>query len=723
MKKLFVSILALAAFAACQSNFNEVDYNTPEFGGVVNVGGSHTIYAEVGVGEETKATYGDDLSALWEEGDQIALLQEHADYGKTFGVENKIGIKNGAGTSFASFSGDISVDSTDPRVYHIAYPASAASYTVSMSQSVVVTKYDSNVDWEVSGNMGQSTGYATCTYNSTVNVTVPTSQSGKWEPYMYASTSEAVASNAIGAKTLTTLTGAIAIRAVKPDGVTPLQLKAVAVSATKPIAGAFSGSAQSVGDTQTVTGAKTEGTYNSSNREAEALANLTSALQSYEATTTSVTKALSLSFVGEEYTVKADDTTWVAADENGVYTYHLNVAPFEGADLTITATAVDGSTLVRTISGQSLAAAHRKGYNFKWETAAFGYEAIHTWYDNYQNSPFTLASNTIHVGGVKVTGSVTEQNVTAIGVRIYNEADESLYTEVVESNKLSFATNVSGIPSGRYIVKVFADIVVNGVATTKEFSETKIVTAIPEIAEDYSYIRSSYSYNGGVNLDNSVGGGDLRVKTVLNDSYLAANLVQSYTFYYNGNSVNPTLGQEHNIPLGYQQWGQYDCYVKLVLGNGYVIEGQKHAAHVTGIPFTMTTSSNADGWSISGPSDWNKNGGFRMGYGVEHASTAATSATKGFYMPANTLVKMYVRGKVETTANSSNTFSAKVSGGTVAEAKAESSSWIKGATTEFELKDKVGTITNADPTISLRNASATSSRATYIYEMKLEYHY
>ena len=97
MKKLFVSILALAAFAACQSNFNDVDYDTPEFGGVGNVGGSHTIYAEVGVGEETKATYGDDLSALWEEGDQIALLQEHADYGKTFSATNKIGITNGVG--------------------------------------------------------------------------------------------------------------------------------------------------------------------------------------------------------------------------------------------------------------------------------------------------------------------------------------------------------------------------------------------------------------------------------------------------------------------------------------------------------------------------------------------------------------------------------------------------------------------------------------------------
>ena len=137
----------------------------------------------------------------------------------------------------------------------------------------------------------------------------------------------------------------------------------------------------------------------------------------------------------------------------------------------------------------------------------------------------------------------------------------------------------------------------------------------------------------------------------------------------------------------------------------------------------MNVTSNDGSWSEDGKTTWNNGGGVRLGYGLGGTQTGPTTLTKGFKMPANTSVKMYVRGKVETTANSSNTFSAKVSGGTVAEAKAASSSWTKGATTNFELKDKVGTMTNADPTISLRNASATASRATYIYEMKLEYNY
>ena len=134
MKKLFISILALAAFAACQSDFNDVNLDAPQ-GGNANVGGSHTIYAEVGVGEEdTKATYGEGLVATWEENDQIALLQEHANYGATFSVVNRLNIKDGWGTSKALFNGDISVDATEPRVYHIAYPASAVSFSTSMSR-------------------------------------------------------------------------------------------------------------------------------------------------------------------------------------------------------------------------------------------------------------------------------------------------------------------------------------------------------------------------------------------------------------------------------------------------------------------------------------------------------------------------------------------------------------------------------------------------------------
>ena len=133
MKKLFVSILALAAFAACQSDFNDVNFDAPQ-GGIVVSQGEHTIYAEVGVGEEdTKATYGDGLKATWEDNDQLALLQEHADYGTTFSKVNKLNIKEGWGTNKALFNGDISVDATAPRVYHIAYPASAVSFSTNLS--------------------------------------------------------------------------------------------------------------------------------------------------------------------------------------------------------------------------------------------------------------------------------------------------------------------------------------------------------------------------------------------------------------------------------------------------------------------------------------------------------------------------------------------------------------------------------------------------------------
>ena len=244
MKKLFVSILALAAFAACQSDFNnDVNFDAPQGGSNVNVGGSHTIYAEVGVGEETKATYGEGLKATWEESDQLALLQEHADYGKTFSVVNKLDIKDGWGTSKAAFNGDISVDATAPRVYHIAYPASAVKFNVSMSQTPVVTSENYSQTTPGIGKYS-ATGYATCTYNSNMTITLPAEQNGKWEPYMYASTSEAVSSNAIGAKTLTTLNGAIAIRAFEPDGVTPKQLKSITItSSDAAIAGTFSGSA------------------------------------------------------------------------------------------------------------------------------------------------------------------------------------------------------------------------------------------------------------------------------------------------------------------------------------------------------------------------------------------------------------------------------------------------------------------------------------------------
>ncbi len=619
MKKLFVSILALAAFAACQSNFNDVDYDTPEFGGVENVGGSHTIYAEVGVGEETKATYGDDLSALWEEGDQIALLQEHADYGKTFSATNKIGIKNGVGTNYASFSGDISVDSTDPRIYHIVYPGSAASFNVTMSQSVEGVSYTNH---QAGMNNWSATGYAKCTYNSTVNVVVPTSQSGKWEPYLYASTDEAVKSEAIGAKTLNTLTGAIAIRAYEPDGVTPKQLKSIAVTATKPIAGVFAGTATSVGNTVTITGEKSGlqvGGLEQFEKETKgkALANLTSALQGYEATTTSVTKALSLAFEGDQYTVGAEDTAWVEADADDNYTYHLNVAPFEGADLTIMATAMDGSTLVRTISAQSLAAGHRKGYVFKWEEATLSVGSIETWYDDCDTT-IGLEGNTLYVNNLEVNG-VSADHVLTLGVNI----DGTLHEATAKSGILTIdQIKISGMANDQHTVFAYAKVLVNG--QEKELIgsvATKTITSIPTITG--FTVKTSYSNNGSVAKDNNFAGNKLTMNADISDAYFkTADLVKSYTFYYGNKSVNPTLGTAKDITVAPSEWGQYDCYVKIELRNDYVLESNAIESYVTGIP------CEAD-WTKADYSDWSLVTCSDKGSNLE----VARNKTGGFFTP------------------------------------------------------------------------------------------
>ena len=639
MKKLFVSILALAAFAACQSNFNDVDYDTPEFGGVGNVGGSHTIYAEVGVGEETKATYGDDLSALWEEGDQIALLQEHADYGKTFSVENIIGIKNGIGTSFASFSGDISVDSTDPRIYHIVYPGSAAEFSATSSLSVEGVSYEHvNIkDDDFAYERERATGYGKYTYTSTVKVTVPTTQSGKWEPYLYASTDEAVKSEAIGAKTLNTLTGAIAIRAYEADGETPKQLKTVAVTATKPIAGVFTGTATSVGSTVSDyadSDRRSLDVVGDGNRDKcreEALSRLTTKLQGYEATTTSVTKALSLAFEGDQYTVGAEDTAWVAADENGVYTYHLNVAPFEGADLTIMATAMDGSTLVRTISAQSLAAGHRKGYNFKWEEATLSVGSIETWYDDCDTS-LGLEGNTLYVNNLEVKG-VSADHVLTLGVNI----DGTLHEATAKSGVLTIdQIKISDMANDQHTVFAYAKVLVNG--QEKELIgnvATKTITSIPTITG--FTVKTSYSNDGTVAKDNNFDGNKMTMNADISDAYFkTAGLVKSYTFYYGNKSVNPTLGTAKDITFAPSEWGQYDCYVKIVLQNDYVLESNAIESHVTGIPCEADwTKADYSEWQIITASDKGKY------IQIEGGKKGGVLSPK-FYLPTATNINAYV---------------------------------------------------------------------------------
>ena len=708
MKKLFISITALMAFVACESGFNGFNEEAPQFGGNASVG-EHTIYAEVGVGEDSRATYGDDLSAMWEENDQIALLQEHADYGKTFSTVNKLNIKQGWGTSSAAFNGDITVDATSPRIYHIAYPANAVSFSTSSSLSAVEVSYKDSYTLAGYDNI-TATGKEQYTYTSTMNITLPAEQNGKWEPYMYASTSEAVASNGIGAKTLTTLTGAIAIRAFEPDGKTPKQLKQITItSSDAAIAGAFSGTATSVGLTSATSGASTGNKSNVLNDPDEikgwALDNLVDVLKGMEPTSTSITKAMSLAFKGSERVITLTNLENIPMDSEGYYTYYVNIAPTTVGTLEIQALDINGGALERIVNDQTFTASHRKGYKLTWEEASLIPGTIETWYDNWNTSSFELAGNTIYARNIGVDG-VPADHVLALGVEI----DGQLHASSLQSGVLSQKElKIEGVSNGTYSICTYAKIMLNGQESVFR-GDVKTITVTPIPTATYS-VYTSYSNNGGKSLRNDVYGNELRARVDLSDVYIQTNFVKSATFTYGSSTANLTPGQEWKTTLGY---GSYSSSIKVVLKNGYTLTSPTYATYVTGIPYTLNTSSNDGTWTEDPNVSWNTDGGVRLGY----MTGGVASIEKKFYLPADTAIAIENSGSVRGSAGvTKSTYDLYVSdfGTSVYSTNTKSGSWQSFST------NVTATMTSAEPRVKMRNDKSTNTCSSVVKVFKITY--
>ena len=711
MKKLFISIMALAAFVACQSNFDDVTTNTPGFGDGAVPEGLVKVYAEVGVGEETKATYGDDLSAKWEENDQIALVQESANYGSTFNKVNALDIKRGAGTNSAAFWGDINVPTESPRIYHIAYPVSAVSFNTSSSFSVVNLSYDDSA-WVAGWDNWNATGAGQYTYNTTLNVTVPTSQSGKWEPYMYASTPEQVSANGIRATHLTTLTGAIAVRAYEADGTTPKKLAKVTISsANSAIAGAFSGTATSVGYTDTKTGERTGDKSNVTNSVDElkqtAYNNLVNVLKDLTPASVSSTKAMSLAFAGTAKSVTVENAN-VAADDNGDYVYYLNVAPFAGEKITIQAVAEDGTSLIRVIPSATLTASQRMRVKVTWEHAGLTNGSIETWYDSYAgNHSTTLAGNKVYVNNIVVEG-VEASAVSAIGALVYDLNDNLVASNISANNTLSLSQVVVDVPtSGTYTVMSYAKVTVNGEERDLTGEAKKVnVTSIPT---DASLVQSSYSKNGSTAPTNGIGGTSLECTPALSDSTIPASLISSCQLVYGSTTVNASLNSKKSVSLAL---GQYSCYVKITLGNGFVCQSGTYATHITGIPYTLNTSSNDGTWTEDQEVLWNNGGGVRLGNYVG----GVASIQKSFHLPANTQVKINNSGTIRASALVTNKYDLYVSSSSVYNV-----SQYGGNTKDWDAGTVTATMSASDPTVKMRNDTPTNTSNTTVKVFKINY--
>lgn len=142
MKKLFISVLCLAALASCSRKIETEEINTRTV----------RVSLQATVGETTRATYDEDLKAQWETGDEIALWQ-----GVT-GAQKAVLSLSGAGSNSdgkasGTFTGSITTLTDNAADFHYSYPASALT--------------------SASGNY---------------SYTVPITQSGKWTPFLYGST-------------------------------------------------------------------------------------------------------------------------------------------------------------------------------------------------------------------------------------------------------------------------------------------------------------------------------------------------------------------------------------------------------------------------------------------------------------------------------------------------------------------------------------------------------
>lgn len=559
MKKIFISILSAAMFAACaKTETEDVIPVNPE-----PEDEAQTVYVEIGAttGSDTKATYDKDLKAYWEAGDQILAVQGHACDWKAGGNDktiqaNPLDLNSGELTNSAIFAGTIDTQSSDAKYFHFAYPA---------TNTELYTHGNINM-WGTS-----NTQTSTCTY------TVPSEQDGKWTPFLCTSTTEkTTAANITNIDFGTSLNACLAVRVFYHDGKTPKPVKRIRITSGNNIVGTISAT-----------------TANDGAFSADMFAS-----------------------AGGGTEINADNLHTIAKLGNN-YEYRFEVLPVEAGVLTVELVDAAGSKIIRQTNPKTFKANTRSGVNVVWDDATVNIDDKPlTWYDDYAKNGFSdMGANSVYVKGAKIRG-VGIENVKVIGVRLRKLTDDGQETgdenityhpnpdlsslSSDENGTLSFDSQLDNIPSGNYYVRPYA-IIINSDGAEQEIISTvhtAIVTSIPTITSHT--IRSSYNNNGAVAKNNDLDGDKIYTTVSLNDTFAAVNLIESATLHYGSNTFAiDAKGSE--VPTGSIAYQQYsDCYAEIVFKNGYKSTTQSYTINVTGIPYSINfTDANPNGWNAN----------------------------------------------------------------------------------------------------------------------------
>lgn len=558
MKKIFISILSAAMFAACaKTETEDVIPVNPE-----PEDEAQTVYVEIGAttGSDTKATYDENLKAYWEAGDQILAVQGHA-------VDDSWGSKKD--TKYANtlnilsfdkanaiFSGNITTQTNNAKYFHFAYP---------VSNTTLYTYGETNY------GSGKATNTTTCTY------TVPSEQDGKWTPFLCTSTTEKkTAENITNIDFGTSLNACLAVRVFKHDGVTPKSVKRIRITAEKDIIGTIFATTAN------------DGAFS---------ANM------FEST-------------GGGTGINADNLHTIAKLGNN-YEYRFEVLPVDAGVLTVELVDAAGSKIIRQTNPKTFKANTRSGVNVVWDDATVNIDDKPlTWYDDYAKNGFSnMGANSVYVKGARIRG-VGIENVKVIGVRLRKLTDDGQETgdenityhpnsdlsslSSDENGTLSFDSQLDNIPSGNYYVRPYA-IIINSDGAEQEIISTvhtAIVTSIPTITSHT--IRSSYNNNGAVTKTNELDGDKIYAAASIDDAFVANNLIESATLHYGGNTLTIDA-KGTQFPTGNIAYQQYsDCYAEIVFKNGYKSTTQSYTVNVTGIPYSINfTDATPNGWNAN----------------------------------------------------------------------------------------------------------------------------
>ena len=283
---------------------------------------------------------------------------------------------------------------------------------------------------------------------------------------------------------------------------------------------------------------------------------------------------------------------------------------------TLTLTDTEGETLSWELPAKNFVAGKRTILNVEWKKAIVAEASVTSWYEDYANNNGTALEG----GAIYVNAVGGEPVVTVDGVEM----------AVVDGK-------VSGVASGTHNVVV----TVNGQECV---NRSIVVTSIPSVN---ATVRTSYSNNGTKATTNNIDGKELQLTATLSDASFPASLVSSCQAVYGSNTVNLTLGSTSKLSVAV---GEYNCYAKVTLANGYVATSAAYTTCVTGIPYSFQFYKSSD--AAVDAAGWTRNGDasikmelLTLKEGGLAGSDSGWASSPAYYIPSSLSVSVTLQSK------------------------------------------------------------------------------